>query len=158
MDKSESDREKLAARIKLACGQAGLSQGQVASLLNLHRPAISEIEAGRRKVSSEELSRLAEIFDVDLRWLAGEEPKSPKSDDKTLLAARELAKLKAQDIDKVLKLLQTLRKKLTPSPKTEPGDVRESNQPDGLERILYEEATQCGADRSVLTSSRRVFG
>src|SRR3954468_21578097 len=47
---------------------------------------------------------------------------------------------------------------LTPSPKTEPGDVRESNQPEGLERILYEEATQCRADRSVLTSSGRGSG
>src|SRR5882724_2507067 len=29
---------------------------------------------------------------------------------------------------------------LTPSPKTEPRDVRESNRPERLERILYEEA------------------
>jgi hypothetical protein len=47
---------------------------------------------------------------------------------------------------------------LTPFPKTEPGDVRESNQPEGLERILYEEATQCGADRGDIAASRRVFG
>jgi hypothetical protein len=47
---------------------------------------------------------------------------------------------------------------MTPSPKTEPRNVRESNRPRGLERILYEEATQCGADRRVLTSSRRGVG
>ena len=47
---------------------------------------------------------------------------------------------------------------MTPSPKTDPGDVRESNQPEGLERILYEEATQCGADRSVLTSADVALG
>src|SRR4051812_38916621 len=46
--------------------------------------------------------------------------------------------------------------KLTPSRKTDPGNVRESSQPKGLERILYEEATQCGADRGIATSSGRI--
>src|SRR4051812_38124870 len=59
------------------------------------------------------------------------------------------------DVDQIDAALLEL---LTPSPKTDPGDVRESNQPEGLERILYEEATQCRADRSVLTSSGRGSG
>ena len=110
MAKSETDKDKLAARIRLAREQAGLSQGQVAALLNVHRPSVSEMEAGRRKVSSDELAQLSEIFDVDLRWLAVGQQEPADTDDKTLLAARELAKLKNDDIDKVLKLLRTLRK------------------------------------------------
>ncbi len=110
MPKSSSDQEKMASRIRLAREQAGLSQSQVAVLLKLHRPSISEIEAGRRKVSSGELSQFSEIFDVDIRWLAGDDANSSVTDDRTQLAARELAKLKSDDINKVLKLLQTLRK------------------------------------------------
>lgn len=97
-------------RIRLAREQAGLSQGQVAIKLDMHRPTISEIEAGRRKVSSDELMRFASLYNVDLRWLAGESGRDTEPDDRVMLAARELAKLKKDDIDKVLNLLKTLRK------------------------------------------------
>jgi len=40
---------------------------------------------------------------------------------------------------------------VTPSRKPEPGDVRESSRPKRPERILYEEATWSGTDRSVIT-------
>jgi transcriptional regulator with XRE-family HTH domain len=110
MARQPSGADELGKRLRLAREQAGLSQGQVASLLDMHRPTISEIEAGRRKVSSDELKRFAKLFDVDLRWLAGESGGLANPDDRVLLAARELAKLKQDDIDKVLKLLRTLRK------------------------------------------------
>ena len=38
----------------------GLSQGQVAKMLGLQRPSVTEIEAGNRAVAAEELARLAE--------------------------------------------------------------------------------------------------
>ena len=41
----------VAERLRLAREQAGLSQGQVAKLLDLHRPTISEIEVTRREPS-----------------------------------------------------------------------------------------------------------
>lgn len=97
----------VAGRLKAARIQAGLSQGQVAKLLNFQRPTISEIEAGRRKVSSEELVRFAEIYDVSISWLAAGNAavESPN----VALAARELSKLKQEDLDRVLKLLQSIR-------------------------------------------------
>ena len=61
-----SELETLAKRLRIARKQAGLSQGQVAQMLNLHRPTISEMEAGRRKVSAEELNQLSQIYDVDI--------------------------------------------------------------------------------------------
>lgn len=95
-------------RLRLAREQAGLSQGQVARMLAKHRPTISEIEAGRRRVTAEELAAFARIYDVSVAWLSGAD-EDDGVDDRVRLAARELAKLKAEDLDKVLKLLATMK-------------------------------------------------
>jgi transcriptional regulator with XRE-family HTH domain len=104
-------KEGIAARLRLAREQAGLSQGQVAKILGLHRPAISEIEAGRRKVSAEELTECSKIYGVSLTWLAsGDSSLDCEHADRIQLAARQLSKLKPEDIDMVLRILRTLRK------------------------------------------------
>ena len=103
-------REGIAARIREARKMAGLSQGQVAKLLKLHRPAISEIEAGNRRVSAEELAQLAKLFDVSVAWLIGEAPESIESDDpRVQLAARELKRLKPENLERLLRLLAAIR-------------------------------------------------
>jgi transcriptional regulator with XRE-family HTH domain len=103
-------RAAMAVRIKEARKLAGLSQGQVAQMLGLHRPAVSEMEAGNRRVSTDELLRLAGIFDVSVSWLLGEAPDTLQPDDPRLeLAARELGKLKSDDLDRLLKLLAAMR-------------------------------------------------
>lgn len=101
------ERMALAERLRLAREQAGLSQGQVAKKLKLLRPSISEMEAGRRKVSAEELAALCELYDVNISWLT--KGTSDVDDPAVELAARELAKLKKEDLDTVLNLLRTLR-------------------------------------------------
>ena len=101
---------KLGERLRLAREQAGLSQGQVARLLDIHRPTVSEIEAGRRRVVADELSQFAKLYDVSMDWLTESEGSSDDMSDKVKLAARELAKMKPQDLDKVLRLLQTMRR------------------------------------------------
>lgn len=100
--------DSLANRLRVAREMAGLSQGQVAGLLKLHRPAVSEIEAGRRKVSAEELAQFAEAYGVAMQWLIG---KTTQTEDPMLeLAARELSKLGRDDLDRVMGLLKTLRR------------------------------------------------
>ncbi len=108
MSDIDPKRVSIAARLRAAREQAGLSQGQVAKMLGLQRPTISEIEAGRRKVSAEELGRFADIYNVSVSWLMKEEPEI--SDPAVELAARELAKLKEEDLNTVFNLLRTLRK------------------------------------------------
>lgn len=98
----------VASRLKAAREQAGLSQGQVARMLSMSRPSISEMEAGRRKVTVEEVTQLAEIYGVSVSWLATNE--SEVNDPAIELAARELAKIKPEDLETVLKLLRTLKK------------------------------------------------
>ena len=103
-------RTAIAARLREARKLAGLSQGHVARILGLHRPSITEIEAGNRRVSADELSRLAELYDVNPLWLLGEGPDVLDTQDPRLeLAARELVKLKPDDLGRLLKLLAALR-------------------------------------------------
>jgi len=111
MEKLNQKKEAIASRLALARKQAGLSQGQVARMLNLHRPSISETEAGRRNVTATEIAKLAEIYGVSVDWLACVDSDSPNlGRDRIQLAARELAKLKKHDLDKVLDLLSALKK------------------------------------------------
>jgi transcriptional regulator with XRE-family HTH domain len=109
-------RSLIPERLKEARKLAGLSQGHVAKILGLHRPSISEIEAGNRRVSADELARLAEIYDVSVAWLLGEAPEILDARDPRLeLAARELTKLKPEDLDRLLKLLAAMRSDSTPN-------------------------------------------
>jgi len=107
----ETDKRKaIAERLREARRLSGLSQGQVAQMMSLHRPSVSEIEAGNRRVSAEELSRLAEIYEVSVGYLTGEAPESLALDDPRLeLAARELKKLNPESLDKLLRALAALR-------------------------------------------------
>lgn len=104
----------IAARLRLAREQAGLSQGQVANMLKMHRPTISEIEAGRRRLLAEELEHFSRIYEVSVAWLIGSDAADDAVDDRVKLAARELAKLKPDDLDTVLRLLSTMRKSKGP--------------------------------------------
>jgi transcriptional regulator with XRE-family HTH domain len=122
MSETEAPKRSLIAeRLKEARKLAGLSQGHVAKILGLHRPSVSEMEAGNRRVSADELARIAEIYDVSVAWLVGETPDTLDARDPRLeLAARELTKLKPDDLDRLLKLLAAMRS--DPTPNAEGGD------------------------------------
>ncbi len=55
-------REQIAERLRELRTQIGYTQSQVADILGVHRPTISEIEAGRRAVTAEELYVLARCY------------------------------------------------------------------------------------------------
>ena len=109
MDNIHMADKGLPARLKAARELSGLSQGQVAKMLEVRRPSISEIESGKRKVSASELARLAEIYDVKISYLIGSNSEDNVNQARFELAARELSKLKTEDLDRVLQLLATLR-------------------------------------------------
>jgi transcriptional regulator with XRE-family HTH domain len=98
-------------RLKLAREQSGLSQAQVAKKLGMHRPSISEIEAGRRGVSADELREFSKLYEVSVDWILSESSDSPEDDAKVQLAARGLATLRSDDLDTVLRVLKTIRRK-----------------------------------------------
>lgn len=103
-------RKLIGSRLAIARKRAGLSQAQAAVELGIHRPSISEIEAGRRRVAAEELVRFADLYSVDMDWLAGRgEEKKDLLRDKMQLAARGVANLKEEDFEMVIDLLTSLK-------------------------------------------------
>ena len=116
MSEAKSDKRALVAkRLKEARRLAGISQGQVAKMIGLHRPSISEMEAGNRRVSADEVALLSEIYDVSVAWLLGDALDVLDAVDPRLeLAARELAKLKPDDLDRLVKLLSAMRSEFDP--------------------------------------------
>ena len=112
MNTNDQRKQVIASRLATARKQAGLSQGQVAQILNLHRPTISEIEAGRRSVTAEELIKFAEIYGVNVDWfIPGDKKRPDPNQDRIELAARELGKLGKKDLGRILDLLSALQKR-----------------------------------------------
>ncbi len=110
MNREKSIKEVVSLRLKMARETAGLSQNQVAKMLGLKRPAISEIEAGRRKVSADEIAKLAEYYDVDVSWLLNTKiAEFNEVQEKVELAARELNKLNPKDVDRLLNVLSAIK-------------------------------------------------
>ncbi|MGD9897227.1 MAG: helix-turn-helix domain-containing protein [Candidatus Methylacidiphilaceae bacterium] len=61
-------RVELGQRLRRSRESAGLSQSQAAKELGLPRPAVSQIEAGKRGVESLELVRLARLYGRPASW------------------------------------------------------------------------------------------
>lgn len=112
MSEEKEKKSVIANRLRVAREQAGLSQGQVAKKLDLHRPTISEIEAGRRSVSAEELTKFARLYGVETWWLACADPEEEHKVDMAeyQLAARKLSQMKPDDFDNLMNLLSSMRK------------------------------------------------
>ncbi|GAA3984727.1 helix-turn-helix transcriptional regulator [Pedobacter ginsengiterrae] len=107
-----SDRIKIASRVKEARILAGLSQAQAAQKMDLQRPAISEIEAGNRKVSAEELLLFSELYQVNTSWLlCQDDDNEDQMNEEFKFAARELSKLSQEDVKKLYDILKILPNK-----------------------------------------------
>lgn len=107
--KNSQSSADIAGRLRMARETAGLSQGQAAKRLGMHRPTISEIEAGRRRVRAEEVAAFAELYSVDANWITEGAQGSDLGNDKIVLAARQLSKLKDKDLERLMELIRMLR-------------------------------------------------
>lgn len=107
---TDDARTEIATRLRRAREAAGLSQGQVARRLDLHRPTVSEIEAGRRRVTADEVARFADLYGVSAEWITtGQRSGEAASDDRLALVARQLGKMSEADLDRLLDLLHMIR-------------------------------------------------
>jgi transcriptional regulator with XRE-family HTH domain len=110
MTEPGDNKQLIAGRLREARKLAGLSQGQAAKKMEMHRPTVSEIEAGNRNVTLPELARFAAVYDVDLSWLSGlGADKLDPQDERLQLAFRELKKIKPEDLDRLMRALAALR-------------------------------------------------
>lgn len=103
-----TDSHSIAIRLREAREFLGASQEFVAAQTSLNRSALSDIERGRRKVSSEELTELAAIYGVSVLELLGQQ--SSEDDDDTLRAlARTAGLLQEEDRAELLRFAQFLK-------------------------------------------------
>lgn len=65
-------RAEIGQRLRDLREAIGFTQAEVASRLEMHRPTITEIEAGRRAVSSVELARFAALYATPIGYLLAE--------------------------------------------------------------------------------------
>lgn len=64
---------KIGTRVKELRTKKGISQQELAELLGVSRPAISQVETGGRKICAEELDSLAKIFNISVDSLLNKE-------------------------------------------------------------------------------------
>lgn len=84
------DRQEIAARLRQARTSLGFTQADAADALGVHRPTITEIEAGRRAVTSEELHRLSELYALPLGTLLSERGPSESDIERVLFRTASL--------------------------------------------------------------------
>jgi len=96
---AESDRQKLGERLKEAREYVGLKQDHVAKKLGIPRSALSNIEAGSRKVDAIELAQLAKLYQRPVAWFTGEDTTSRSNamPEDVAHVARAAAALSQQD-------------------------------------------------------------
>lgn len=121
--RSDPERDYLAQRLKEAREYLGLSQEYVSQQTKIPRPAISEAEAGRRKVESLELKRLAALYGRPLNYFladregvgppeSGTESSEARDGDQTAIKLRNLTRdLPAEDREEILRFADYLRHK-----------------------------------------------
>jgi len=94
-----TDRQMLGERLKEAREYVGLKQEDVAKKLGIPRSALSNIEAGSRKVDAIELAQLAKVYQRPVAWFTGEDSNSTasKMPEEVAHVARAAAALSQQD-------------------------------------------------------------
>src|SRR5437870_1971002 len=108
----ETNPVAIGERLRWAREQAGLSQTQIARMLNYHRPTISQIEAGQRVVRPEEIARFASLYEVRETWIIhGDSALADHQDARVEIAARELSKLRKEDLETILRVIKVMRSK-----------------------------------------------
>ena len=65
------DENLFATRIRELRVQRGISQAELGAVLGMTKPAISDLERGRRTTTIEKIAQLADYFNVTLDYLTG---------------------------------------------------------------------------------------
>lgn len=106
-DPTEDQRLLLAQRLREAREYVGLSQEDVAAALSISRPAVTNLEAGTRKVEAVELDKLSQLYGQSVQYLLTGE--SSTSDARVAFLARATHGLSEQDLEELGRFAEFLR-------------------------------------------------
>lgn len=106
----QSDRETLGDRLRVAREYVGLKQEEVARNLSIPRSALSNIEAGTRKVDVLELAQMAKLYQRPVSWFTSGEP-DPNEElpEEIAHVARAAAGLSRQDRQELARFADFLK-------------------------------------------------
>lgn len=110
LQEKDEDRLLLGVRLKEAREYLGLSQDEVARILDVPRTAVSLMEGGQRKVEAIELKRLAEVYQRPIGYFTGEQGAAAELVPEAVKhLARAAAKLSDRDREELLQFAQFLQ-------------------------------------------------
>lgn len=103
--------EQIAQRLREAREYLGLSQGLVADAVGVPRPSISMMECGQRKVSADELRKLAKLYRKPYEYFLGEKVvgETAESAESVTALFRTANDLSEDDRQQVLRFAEFLR-------------------------------------------------
>lgn len=116
-DQADVQRMEMAERLREAREYIGLSQDDVAKTLGLSRPAITNIEAGSRKVEAVELDRLSRLYRRSVTYLLTGEDGASNAPEQVAFLARSLNGLSKKDLTEVARFADFLRQSASASTK-----------------------------------------
>ncbi|MET4323807.1 helix-turn-helix transcriptional regulator [Bradyrhizobium sp. RT5a] len=105
----EAERRHLGEKLRQAREYVGFSQDEVATFLKLPRTAVTNIEAGQRKVEALELKRLAELYRQPVGHFTGEGEASASLPADVAHLARQAAKLSVKDREELGRFAEFLK-------------------------------------------------
>jgi transcriptional regulator with XRE-family HTH domain len=108
---ADTNRQALGERLKEAREYLGLKQDDVAKKLGIPRSALSNIEAGSRKVDAIELAQLAKLYQRPVAWFTGEDSSDTpnKMPEEVAHVARAAAMLSQQDRQELARFADFLK-------------------------------------------------
>lgn len=108
-DNDDAERRRLGDRLREARKYLGLKQEEVASYLKIPRTALTDIEAGQRRVEAIELTRLARLYRQPVGYFTGEDEAAAGMAPDVAHLARQAAKLSQKDRDELGRFAEFLR-------------------------------------------------
>ena len=108
-NRSADQRLEVARRLREEREYLGLSQDEVATAMNLSRPAITNIESGVRKVEALELDRFAQLYGRDVNHFLGKDEAATSGQEEVAFYARNLKGLSQKDLGEVARFANFLR-------------------------------------------------
>jgi len=112
-DQKRSDgreqRIELGKKLRDARNYVGFTQDEVASVLGIPRTSLSELEAGRRRVDVQELSRLSKLYRQSVGYFLDEDDEASKLPVDVMHLARQAVDLSDQDRDELKRFAAYLR-------------------------------------------------
>lgn len=108
-DDDGNARQVLGERLREARNYLGLKQDEVAIVVGIPRTALSDIEAGRRRVDAIELSRFARLYKQPVSYFTGEDVGAAAFPPDVAHLARQVAALSPNDRAELGRFAEYLR-------------------------------------------------